>query len=82
LAVLVDHFGGLVNHYRRHRRSPRHPGRWHRHTGRTQSTTGLGACDLTIGGMTAKIGLAAMMAVGEPRRDGDVHELPQESDPP
>ncbi|TPG29758.1 PaaI family thioesterase [Mycolicibacterium hodleri] len=73
-----------------------------------KSTTGLGECDLSLGGeligtgtvrsyfieapvqlaawptpngaTEAKIGLAAMMAVGDPLRDGDAHVLPQRAD--
>ncbi|MCW2734249.1 MAG: hypothetical protein JWR13_5065 [Mycobacterium sp.] len=131
LAVLVDHVGGLVNHYRRGdgewtvsselalELAPTcaaaiaaHPDTPVVGTARPvgpKSTTGLGECDLTIGDelvgtgtvrsyfiqapgvlaewpteaddMVPKIGLAAMMASGAPRRDGDAHVLPQGSDP-
>ena len=130
LAVLVDHVGGLVNHYRRGDRewtvsselalelSPTcgaviadHPGVPVRATGRpvgAKTATALADCDLTVGDdivgtgtvrsfyveapgefapspdraddMEQKIGLAAMMASGEPRRDGESHVLPQRSD--
>ena len=131
LAVLVDHVGGLVNHYRRAddewtvsseltlelaptcaaviAADPDIPVVGTARAVGPKSTTGLGACDLTVGdalvgtgtvrsyfvqapaqlaewpaaddSQTPKIGLAAMMATGEPRVDGDAHVLPQGSDP-
>jgi uncharacterized protein (TIGR00369 family) len=130
LAVLVDHVGGLVNHYRRAddewtvsselslELAPTcaaviaaHPDTPVVSTARpvgSKSTTGLAECDLTLGGalvgtgtvrcyfiqapgqlvewpaaddsVGSKVGLAAMMATGDPRLDGDAHVLPQGSD--